>query len=172
MVSGCCDGIFIRRCAEFLLSCQVSQVQHFQWTDNSAARQLVARQGVGKIRHLSGKILWIQDAVLAGEVQMGQVPTMVTFSDIETKSLTRSRLYFLLHEIGAVDPETLEQVGQEEHSMVMDQIQAKNMLAKLVRMSVWFWGHRALSQWPQIPLQIQWTLGYALLHPWIRLRIR
>ena len=63
--------------AEFLLSCQV---QHFQWTDNSAARQLVARQGVGRIRHLSGKILWIQDAVLAGEVQVGQVPTMVNFS--------------------------------------------------------------------------------------------
>ena len=61
----------------FLLSCQV---QHFQWTDNSAARQLVARQGVGRIRHLSGKILWIQDAVLAGEVQVGQVPTMVNFS--------------------------------------------------------------------------------------------
>ena len=86
-----------------------------QWTDNSAARQLVARQGVGRIRHLSGKILWIQDAVLAGEVQMGQVPTLVNFSDIGTRSLTRSRLYFLLHEIGAMDPESLDPVGQEEH---------------------------------------------------------
>ena len=54
------------------------------------------------------------------------------YSDIGTKSLTRSRLYFLLHEIGAVNPENLEQVGQEEHSMVMDQIQAKNTLSKLV----------------------------------------
>ena len=72
-----------------------------QWTDNSAARQLVARQGAGRIRHLSGQILWIQDAV----VQMFQVPILVNFSDIGTKSLTRSRLYFLLREIGAMDPE-------------------------------------------------------------------
>ena len=111
LVSGWCAGIFIKRCAEFLLSCPV---QRFQWTDNSAARQLVARQGVGRIRHLSGKILWIQDAVLAGEVQMGHVPTLVNFSDIGTKSLIRSRLYFLLHEIGAMDPESLDPVGQEE----------------------------------------------------------
>ena len=111
LVSGWCAGIFIKRCAEFLLPCPV---QRFQWTDNSAARQLVARQGVGRIRHLSGKILWIQDAVLAGEVQMGQVPILVNFSDIGTRSLTRSRLYFLLHEIGAMDPESLDPVGQEE----------------------------------------------------------
>ena len=61
MVSGCCDGTFIKRCVEFLLSCPV---RDFQWTDNSAARQLVARQGMGRIRHLSGQILWIQDTVL------------------------------------------------------------------------------------------------------------
>ena len=65
--------------------------------------------------------MWIQDAVLAGEVQMGQVPTWVNYSDIGTMSLTRSRMYFL-HEIGAMDPASLEQVGPEEHSMVMDQI--------------------------------------------------
>lgn len=70
--------------------------------------------------------------LLAGEVQMAQVPTAVNYSDIGTKSLTRSRLYFLLHEIGAVDPESLQQVGQEEHSMVMEQMQARNTLAKLV----------------------------------------
>ena len=56
MVSGCSDAIFIKRCLEFL-SC--SSVTHQQWTDNSAARMLASRQGVGRIRHPSGKILWI-----------------------------------------------------------------------------------------------------------------
>ena len=49
MVSGCSDGIYLRRCLQFLVNETVEQVQ---WTDNSAARQWVCRQGVGRIRHL------------------------------------------------------------------------------------------------------------------------
>ena len=130
MVSGCCDGIFIKRCAEFLFG---SPVQHFQWTDNSAARQLVARQGVGRIRHLSGKILWIQQCVLDGNVSMGQVPTLMNFSDIGTKCLPRGRLNFLLHEIGAMDPATLELVGEEEHAMVVEQQRNREAVGKLIK---------------------------------------
>eukprot|EP00435_Cladocopium_sp_Y103_P023671 s291_g5.t1 len=130
MVSGCCDGLFIKRCAEFLLSVHV---EHFQWTDNSAARQLVARQGVGKIRHLSGKILWIQKLILFGEVCMGQVPTLLNYSDVGTKVLTKSRLFFLLHEVGMMDLQTLEMIGQEEH-VVTEQILNKDALAKVVRL--------------------------------------
>ena len=48
MVSGCSDGIYIKRCLEFLTG---KEVQHYQWTDNSASRQLVSKQGVGRIRH-------------------------------------------------------------------------------------------------------------------------
>ena len=46
MVSGCSDAIFIKRCLQFLVP---EDVEHIHWVDNSAARQLVARQGVGKI---------------------------------------------------------------------------------------------------------------------------
>ena len=63
MVSGCSDGIYIKRFLEFILTGK--EVDHYQWTDNSAARQLVSQQGVGRIRHLSGKLLWVQDLVLS-----------------------------------------------------------------------------------------------------------
>jgi hypothetical protein len=33
------------------------QVEQWQWVDNSAVRQLIERQGVGRVRHLCGKIL-------------------------------------------------------------------------------------------------------------------
>ena len=98
MVSGCCDGLFIKRCAEFIFS---AHVQPFQWTDNSAVRQLAARQGVGRTRHLLAKILWI-----------GQAPTSLNLSDVGTKVLLKSRLYALLFEVGAINPETLEMVGR------------------------------------------------------------
>ena len=39
MVSGCSDGIYIKRFLEFILTGK--EVDHYQWTDNSAARQLV-----------------------------------------------------------------------------------------------------------------------------------
>ena len=92
---------------------------------------------------------------------------MVNFSDIGTKSLTRSRLYFLLHEIGAVDPENL---STEEHSMVMDQIQATNTLSKLVRFvkSVSLVvGTQGLESVAAESSKIQWTLDFVLLRPWI-----
>ena len=45
MVSGCSDAIFLRRCMEFLTG---DEVEPWQWVDNSAARQLIERQGVGR----------------------------------------------------------------------------------------------------------------------------
>ena len=127
-ISGCCDGLFIKRCAEFVFS---AQVQHFQWTDNSAARQLAARQGVGRICHLSSKILWIQQEVLAGNVIVGQVPTVLNLSDVGTKVLTKSRLYALMFEVGALDPETLEQIGQEEHATMVEQMHHREAMSKM-----------------------------------------
>ena len=48
IVSSMCDSIYLRRCLEFALELQVMQVQ---FTDSSSARQLLGRQGCGKIRH-------------------------------------------------------------------------------------------------------------------------
>ena len=62
MISCLCDGIYIRRCLAFLSS---SEVQHFLMTHSSSARQLASKQGVGKVRHLSGKLWWIQQHVLS-----------------------------------------------------------------------------------------------------------
>ena len=130
MVSGCCEGLFIKRCAEFIFS---AQIQHFQWTDNSAARQLAASQGVGRIRHLSAKILWIQQEVLAGNVAVGQVPTSLNLSDVGTKVLSRNRLYALMFEIGAINPDTLELVGQEEHTIMVEQMNHRDAMSKVVK---------------------------------------
>ena len=46
IVSAMSDAIFVRRCIEFVLQTTIMQVHY---TDSSSARQLVNRQGVGKI---------------------------------------------------------------------------------------------------------------------------
>ena len=65
MVSTLADGIYIKRCLAFLTQADVA---HYLMTDSSSARQLAAKHGVGKIRHLDGKILWVQQHVVAGDV--------------------------------------------------------------------------------------------------------
>ena len=53
-------------------------------TDASAARGVIMRQGVGKVRHLHVKQLWIEDAVAAGEFQIVKPPRAHNCSDALT----------------------------------------------------------------------------------------
>ena len=50
-------------------------------TDASAARGVIMRQGVGKVRHLHVKQLWIQEAVAAGELIVVKVPRAENCAD-------------------------------------------------------------------------------------------
>ena len=72
LVSTLCDGVYIKRCLEFV----VGAIQHVLLTDSSSARQLVNRQGRGKLKHVDGKILWIQEHVRQGSVCICQVSTV------------------------------------------------------------------------------------------------
>ena len=73
MVSTLSDGIFLRRCLQFVCICEVN---HIMYTDSSSGKQLVMRQGTGKVKHVSGKILWIQDALREGVFDLNQIPTI------------------------------------------------------------------------------------------------
>ena len=50
------DGIYIRAVLEFALG---TKVDNYIYTGSSSAGQLVMKRGVGKVRHLGGKLLWI-----------------------------------------------------------------------------------------------------------------
>ena len=73
IVSAMCDGIFIVACAQFVLG---EAVRHVQYTDSSSARQLASREGCGRLRHVSGKILWVQQKTNDKSVLLKQVPTI------------------------------------------------------------------------------------------------
>ena len=96
MVSGACDAILVKACINFVAppECQVSEVSLF--VDNSAARSIASRQGVGRTRHLEGKILWLQDKVKQGVFVPRPVPTSDNVSDLGTKVLKADRVAYLL----------------------------------------------------------------------------
>ena len=55
------------------------------WGDNTASQAMARRQGVGRIRHLEAKYLWIQDKVADRELELHRVPTADNRADIGTK---------------------------------------------------------------------------------------
>eukprot|EP00435_Cladocopium_sp_Y103_P055810 s873_g18.t1 len=102
-------------------------------TDSSSARQLAAKQGVGKVRHLDGKILWIQQRVLCGDVQLQQLPTIWNIADLCTKSLTQQRVKLLLHELNLCDDGGLQVVGQEEYDAQTERHGSKRQVMQLAK---------------------------------------
>ena len=85
--------------------------------DSSSARQIALRLGPGKLKHVAGRILWIQQAVAEGSVQLAQVGTTWNLSDLGTKPLGENRLRFLLHEISMSSESGTVAIGEEEYQL-------------------------------------------------------
>ena len=56
--------------------------------DATAAQAIASRQGIGKIRHLSVRHLWLQALVRRGAVSIRRVPGQVNPSDALTKIMS------------------------------------------------------------------------------------
>lgn len=115
---------------EFILNVQILQVQY---TDSSSARRLVSRQGCGKIRHLSGKILWVQSKIKDKEVELVQVPTSLNVSDMGTKALSRKPLLGLMAEAGMLYVETGQPIGEHELADIHNQYETARSTSKLAK---------------------------------------
>ncbi len=71
------------------------------WTDSSAAVGICSRQGLSKMRHLDTHMLWIQQAVRSGRIDLRKVSGDVNPADLLTKhSLSRERLEKLVALVG------------------------------------------------------------------------
>ena len=65
-------------------------IKHIALFDNAAAFSLANKRGVGKIRHLSGKLVWVQDETASGELRVGRVESAWNVSDLGTKPFDSS----------------------------------------------------------------------------------
>ena len=68
--------------------------------DASAAKSVASRVGIGKIRHLDVKFLWIQEAVRAGKITIRKVRGVENPVDILTKPKSVDEVEDLLKSIG------------------------------------------------------------------------
>jgi len=88
---------------------------------------LSVKLGAGRLRHIKGRLLWLQDKVAANELQIKQVKTTQNIADLNTKALNRDRFYCLLHMFGFVV--NGEKVGEAEFT----RMQTRDLLKQQVR---------------------------------------
>ena len=58
------------------------------WTDSSAAIGISSRQGLGKLRHIATRTLWIQQAICSKAIELRKVRGEVNPADLFTKHLS------------------------------------------------------------------------------------
>ena len=110
IVAGCSDGMLIRH----LWMAMVGEPCDMKVrSDSSAARAMVQRQGIGRVRHLDAALLWVQQKESEKIFNVGAIGTELNCADIGTKNLTRSRLYGLLYMLKMIDS-TGERIGFQE----------------------------------------------------------
>ena len=102
--SGVSEGLLIRKIlAFFTIVLGLRAV-----TDSAANNSMAHRLGVGRIRHLETKALWLQQLVYRGLLTMSWSPGKYNNSDLGTKLLQKARFQELVQKAGLRDMEENE----------------------------------------------------------------
>jgi hypothetical protein len=85
IVKGCSEGIGVH---ELLRELGGDPKLFSAETDSSAARGTVLRHGVGKMKHLSTKQLWVQGAIKSYGIEVVKIPRSINSADLLTHGCT------------------------------------------------------------------------------------
>ena len=97
-VKGACEAIGITSLIEDLTGRRITIELE---TDSSAAKGIGTRRGVGKVRHLETRTLWLQDQVDRKRIRIKKINGEENAADLCTKHLAGDRLRQLLSELPA-----------------------------------------------------------------------
>ena len=68
--------------------------------DATASKAIPSRRGVGRVRHLHTKVLWVQEAVARRELTTVKVPGVEHPADMGTKHLAQREMHECLRRAG------------------------------------------------------------------------
>jgi hypothetical protein len=69
-------------------------------TDSSAAKAFVSTRGLGRMRHVEVKLLWLQEMVQKGRIRVGKVHGATNVADVLTKYHSAEAMYRILAQHG------------------------------------------------------------------------
>eukprot|EP00435_Cladocopium_sp_Y103_P044900 s3945_g12.t1 len=124
--SGVCDALYLHHIVSFITDDDVDVLTLH--VDNSAVKMLSLKQGGGRLRHIKGRLLWIQSKVGNHELTIKQIKTLFNVADVNTKPLQRDRFLGLLYLLGVTSNGV--EVGQDEFS----RLQSKELVKGQVKM--------------------------------------
>ena len=104
--SGASDGLLLAGIISWMTN---SRVKIYLLTDSSGARGILQRQEVGRVRHLSCRILWLQEYINSDQIKLSTVAGSCNPADIGTRRLPCARLRSLMCLLGMYNLK--EQVG-------------------------------------------------------------
>ena len=96
LVTGCAEGLGMQS----VLTDLGVQAGVRIWTDSSTARAVASRRGLGKLRHVELKFLWVQEIVKRGRVRVGWIPGAKNPADHLTKPRSWGEIKDLLTLVG------------------------------------------------------------------------
>ena len=106
-----CDAYYLQHIVEFMTDgCCDTLVLH---TENSAVRMLSLKFGAGRLRHIRGRMLWLQQKMSNHELIIRQVPTLENIADLNTKGHGKHRFLCLMYLFGFVKAKGAR-VGEDE----------------------------------------------------------
>ena len=70
------------------------------WVDSSAAKSMASRIGLGKVRHMEVKFLWLQEAVKNKKVELRKIAGNINPADVLTKPKSVKEAAALLESVG------------------------------------------------------------------------
>eukprot|EP00435_Cladocopium_sp_Y103_P069525 s313_g33.t1 len=113
--SGTSDAILLARLISWLTN---KKTTIFLYTDSSGAKGILQRRGVGRLRHLSCRILWLQDLIGSGFIKLSSVSGHMNPADIGTKRMTASRMRSLMSLLGLFNMSTNMVEGSDDPGRV------------------------------------------------------
>ena len=122
------EGIMVKQFLQFLLGDSGGlggnqQVQVRLRLDSTSAQSFFSRLGPGRVKHLSTRLLWSQQAMRRKWFLVERVSTRENPADFNTKPLSRERREYLMRRIGLMS-ETLN----EETCMDVEATASSSML--------------------------------------------
>ena len=129
VVAGCSDGLLIKH---LWMQMTGEGCQMKVRSDSSAARAMVQRQGIGRVRHLDASLLWVQQKEKDKVLSTAAIPTELNCADIGTKNLTRKRLFGLLYMLKIVNA-AHDRVGEYEYQELEHEEKMKRATKKILK---------------------------------------
>ena len=129
--SGACDAVLIVGILSWMFD---SFFQICLYLDSAAARGIINRRGVGKVRHLSCRSLWLQGRMADGSMIVSPISGLKNPADIGTKRLNVQRMKALMFLLGMFDSFNNCQVGEVEARSILQHQELKQAMSSLRRL--------------------------------------